>query len=137
MNTRNRAFALGGIVIALAAILILWGTTLTFASQGSQPSREPSLDPTSVVDPKGAQELNLPTAADQAETFADDVYSGLDTTKEIIGKTEARKQAIEQGRTKASGKLKGLAERARQAHEQQDDAILSDTDRRVLKHISE
>jgi hypothetical protein len=137
MNTRNRVFTLGGIVIALAAILILWATTLTFASQGSQPSREPSLDQTSVVDPKGNQALDLPAAADQAETFADDVYSGLDTTKEIIGKTEARKQAIEYGRTKASGKLKGLAERARQAHEQQDDAILSNTDRRVLKHISE
>jgi hypothetical protein len=137
MEARNRAFALGGIVIALAVVLILWATTLTFVSQGVEPSREPSLDRPAMVDPKGEQELDLKTAADQAEALSDDVYSGLDTTKEIIGKTEARKQAIEHGRNKASGKLQGLAERARQAHAQQDDSVLSDTDQRVLKHISE
>lgn len=137
MDIRTRTFALGGLVIALAAILILWATTLTFASEGVRPSREPSLDQPAMVDPKAGQELDLPAAADQAEEFSDDVFSGLETTKEIIGKTEARKEAIEHGRTKASGKLQELAERARQAQEQQDDDILSQTDRRVLKHISE
>ncbi len=137
MGVRNRVLALGGIVLALAVVLILWGTTLTFASQGVKPSREPSLNQPAMVDPKGEQDLDLKAAADQAEDLSNKVFSGLETTKELIGKTEPRKQAIEHGRTKASGKLEGLAERARQADEGQDDSVLSDTDRRVLKHISE
>jgi hypothetical protein len=51
------------------------------------------------------------------------VFSGLDTTKELIGKTKQRNQAIEHGRTTASGKLQELAERARQAHEEHNDQI--------------
>ena len=136
MGVRNRTLALGAIVIALATVLVLWGTAVTFAGQ-DQPSREPSLDRREMVDPASQRDLNLPNAADQAEELSDRVYSGLETTQDLIGKTEARNQAIEHGRTKASGKLQGLAERARQAHEHQDETVLSDTDRRVLKHISE
>jgi hypothetical protein len=135
MGVRDRAFALGALVIALAALLIIWGTTLTFASQGEMPSQEPSLDKSEMVTPQEEQPLDLDAAADQAEALSDNVYSGLDTTKEIIGKTEARKQAIEHGRDKASTKLQDLADRARQ--NQGVEPPLSETDKRVLRHISE
>jgi hypothetical protein len=137
MGVRNRILALGALIIALAAIIILWATTLTFANQDGMPSREPSLDQPDMVDPKSEQGLDLDTAAEQAEDLSKDVYSGLDTTKKIIGKTEARNQAIEQARDKASGKLQDLADRAEQAKQNPGKAPLSDTDRRVLKHISE
>jgi len=51
-------------------------------------------------------------------------------------RAEARNQAIEQGRATASQKLEALGDRARQA-ESLDDDVLSETDKRVLKHISE
>ncbi|PZV16606.1 MAG: hypothetical protein DCF21_10335 [Leptolyngbya sp.] len=49
---------------------------------------------------------------------------------------EARNQAIEQGRATAGQKLEALGDRTRQA-ESLDDDVLSETDKRVLKHISE
>ena len=137
MGVWNRVFALGGIVIALAAIIILWSTAITTASEGLVPGREPSLESPTVVNSDDRRELDLPGAAAQAEALSDQVFSGLETTQKLIGKTEARNQAIEQGRTRARGKLQDLAERARQAHEQSDKTGLSETDRRVLKHISE
>ncbi|WOD39066.1 hypothetical protein [Nodosilinea sp. E11] len=132
MKVRNRILALGAVVLALAVALIFWGTSLTYVSQSAPPPLSQEARP----DPKQNQPLDLDQAADRAEDFSEDVYHGLDTTKEIIGKTEARNQAIEQGRSTASGKLKDLADRARQA-EATGDPVLSETDKRVLKNISE
>ncbi|TVQ09907.1 MAG: hypothetical protein EA368_08530 [Leptolyngbya sp. DLM2.Bin27] len=119
-------------MLTLAVTLILWATSLTYASDG--------IDPTAVapdmVDPKQSQPLDLDQAAERAEDLSDEVYHGLETTKKIIGKTEARNRAIEQGRSTASGKLEDLADRARQA-ESVNDPVLSETDQRVLKNISE
>ncbi|MGB3309866.1 MAG: hypothetical protein WA939_23375 [Nodosilinea sp.] len=89
-----------------------------------------------VVDAKQDLPPSLEQAADQADDLSENVYSGLDTTKKIIGKTEARNQAIEKGRDAASQKLEELSDRARQA-ETYGDEVLSTTDKRVLKHISE
>lgn len=127
MGLRKRIFTLSSAIIAglitIAVGLILWSTTLSSASQGQavESQQEP---------------VQLDQAADQAEDLSENVYSGLDTTKKIIGKTEARNQAIETGRDAASQKLEELSDRARQAEIHGDD-VLSTTDKRVLKHISE
>jgi hypothetical protein len=128
MGVRKRIFTLSGAIvtglIAIAVGLILWSITLSSASQGR------------AIDAQPPQSINLDHAANQADDLAEDVYNGLDTTKQIIGKTEARNQAIEQGRNSASQKLDQLADRARQAEASGDD-VLSTTDKRVLKHITE
>ncbi|MBE9108597.1 hypothetical protein IQ273_04090 [Nodosilinea sp. LEGE 07298] len=127
MGLRKRIFTLSSAIIAglvtIAIGLILWSTTLSSASQGQ--AVKPQQDP-----------VQLEQAADQAADLSEDVYSGLDTTKKIIGKTEARNQAIETGRDAASQKLEELSDRAQQAETHGED-VLSATDKRVLKHITE
>lgn len=75
---------------------------------------------------------DLAARVDQAATG---VYSGLDTTKDLIGKTEVRKEAIEQGRDHAHGKLASLAERIRAAL--RGDAPLNTFDRNAAEHVTE
>lgn len=127
MGVRNRIFILSGSILAglltIATLLILWGTALSPAHQGQ-------------VEAQPAPPLGLEQAAAQADRLSEDVYSGLDTTKKIIGKTEARNQAIETGRDAASQKLEELSDRAQQAKTAGED-VLSTTDKRILKHISE
>lgn len=127
MGVRKRIFilssAIGAGIVTIAIGLILWSTTLSPASQAK------------VVEPEPAP-IQLEQAANQAEDLSKDVYGGLDTTKKIIGKTEPRNKAIERGRDAASQKMKELSDRARQAEESGED-VLSATDKRVLKHISE
>ena len=127
MGLRKPIFILSGSIlvglIAIATMLILWSTVLSPARQAQV---EATPQPT----------LGLEQAADQAEDLSDAVYGGLDTTKEIIGKTPARNQAIEKGRDAASQKLEELSDRARQAETTGED-VLTATDKRVLKHISE
>lgn len=128
MGVRKRIFILGGAIgagiLAIAVGLILWGTSPSLAS------------PDQAVESPQDQQIQLDQAANQADDFSEAVYSGLDTTKEIIGKTEARNQAIEHGRSTASAKLEDLGDRARQAASS-GDQVLSETDKRILKHISE
>ncbi|MBW4481698.1 MAG: hypothetical protein KME14_04055 [Tildeniella torsiva UHER 1998/13D] len=127
MGVRNRIFILSGSILAglltIATVLILWSTALSPARQGQAEA---------ISEPP----LGLEQAADQADKLSNKVYSGLDTTKKIIGKTEARNQAIEKGRDAASQKLEELSDRARQAETAGED-VLTATDKRVLKHISE
>jgi hypothetical protein len=125
MGVRGRIFILSGSILAglitIATVLILRGTAPSLASQGQMGAEPP---------------INLEQAADQAGKLSDNVYSGLDTTKKIIGKTESRNQAIETGRDAASQKMQELSDRAQQAEATGED-VLSTTDKRVLKHISE
>lgn len=126
-GVRKRIFILSGSILAglitIAAVLIFRSTALATSSpaQAVKPQQEP---------------VQLEQAADQADDLSKNVYSGLDTTKKIIGKTEARNQAIETGRDAASQKLKELSDRAQQAETYGED-VLSATDKRVLKHITE
>ncbi len=128
MGLRKRIFTLTGAIAAglliIAVGLIVWGTSLSPASQAR--GTEVPLD----------APVQLERVADQADALSEGVYGGLDTTKEIIGKTEARNQAIETGRDAASQKLEELGDRARQAQESGED-VLSATDKRVLKHMTE
>ncbi|MEA5452200.1 hypothetical protein VB780_26740 [Leptolyngbya sp. CCNP1308] len=125
MGVRGRILILSGSILAglitIATVLILRGTAPSLASQGQVGAVPP---------------VNLEQAADQADKLSDNVYSGLDTTKKIIGKTDARNQAIEKGRDAASQKMQELSDRARQAETAGED-VLTATDKRVLKHISE
>ncbi len=125
MGVRGRIFILSGAIlaglIAIATVLILRGTAPSLASQGQVGVEQP---------------INLEQAADQADKLSDNVYGGLDTTKKNIGKTDARNEAIETGRDAASQKMAELSDRAEQAKSSGED-VLSTTDKRILKHISE
>ncbi|WP_035985714.1 hypothetical protein [Leptolyngbya sp. KIOST-1] len=132
MGVRNRIVALVAVILAIALGLILWGTVLTYAGRGETPFTTGQES----VDPKQGQPLDLEKASQQAENLTEDVYNGLDTTKQVIGKTEGRNEAIEAGRATASNNLRKLAERAEQA-ENSPNTSLSETDKRVLKHLSE
>lgn len=132
MGVRNRILALVAVTLAIALGVILWGTGLTYKSQALEPAVA-GLESKSTVVTEQNQPLDLDAAAAEAETFSEVVYSGLDTTKEKIGKTPARNQAIEQARDQASEQLEALAQRARQAEQGQGE--LSITDERILKHM--
>lgn len=133
MGVRNRIFALVAAVLAMLALVM---TLSVVAGHGIQSSQGPAAAQAEQVGAEPRWPVDLDVAADRAETMADDVYNGLDTTKDIIGKTEARNQAIEHGRSTASDTLDDLADRARQA-QRSDDEVLSETDKRVLQHLSE
>lgn len=77
--------------------------------------------------------LDLQEAAKRVETAAEAVYSGLETTKTLIGKTELRNQAIEGGRDRAKEKLQTLAERALEA--QESGTPLTETEKRILRQF--
>lgn len=76
----------------------------------------------------------LEDLANNVDQAADSVYNGLDTTKDIIGKTELRKEAIEHGRDHASGRLGTLSERIRKAR--QEKQPLRPFDRRTAEHVT-
>lgn len=78
------------------------------------------------------QELDLKKGANQAEIAADKIYKGLDQTKDFIGKTEQRKQVIEQAREHASNRLKEQSERAKSA---ENPDSLDPNERNFLKNI--
>ncbi|MEB3278503.1 MAG: hypothetical protein VKK42_06210 [Lyngbya sp.] len=61
------------------------------------------------------QDVDLDRGANRAESAANNIYKGLDTTKDVVGKTEQRKQVIEKARDHASDRLKEQAERAKSA----------------------
>ncbi|MBW4654257.1 MAG: hypothetical protein KME20_14660 [Kaiparowitsia implicata GSE-PSE-MK54-09C] len=74
-------------------------------------------------------------AADSAERASEQIYEGLDQTKQEIGKTEGRKAVIQKARDHASDKWQSLAEKARTARDS--DAELSPVDQHTLKHLTE
>ncbi|WP_413160747.1 hypothetical protein ACL6C3_19755 [Capilliphycus salinus ALCB114379] len=76
--------------------------------------------------------LDLENGANRAESAADKIYQGLDTTKDVVGKTEQRKQVIEKARDHASDRLKEQSERAKSA---QNPNSLDPNERNFLKNI--
>lgn len=81
-----------------------------------------------------SQSVDLEASANQAETAAEEIYQGLDQTKEFIGKTEDRKQIIEKARDRASSKLEKQAERARSL---ENPASLNPNEINFLKQIQD
>ena len=82
-----------------------------------------------------ASQTELTDLADKVDQAAEEVYGGLDTTKEIIGKTDARKEAIEHGRNRAHQKLGSLAERIRAAL--RGEAPLDELDQVEAEHVTQ
>lgn len=83
------------------------------AYQVSDQPRRQAYNPLSHETTQGG--VDLKTAADNAEQLSKDVFNGLDTTKQIKGKTAKRNQAIEHGRDVAKTKLQEIAGKARSA----------------------
>ncbi|HEY9734751.1 MAG TPA: hypothetical protein V6D06_00665 [Trichocoleus sp.] len=75
--------------------------------------------------------VDLQTAAKKADQLSKDVFSGVDTTMQMKGKTQQRNEAILHGRETASQKLREMADRAREADAPAD---LNPKESRVLKH---
>lgn len=76
---------------------------------------------------------DIEAALERVEEASQSIYSGLDTTQELIGKTEARKQAIEEGRGEASKKLTALISRVKESIDKGEP--LSRTDQKVLLQL--
>lgn len=135
----QRRFSLPQPVILTASAVILIGVFLSslfigreiiYADNVIKNSPEQAIREGTTQD---LQELeNLATKLDKA---ADNIYSGLDTTQEIIGKTEMRKAAIEHGRTHANSKLVKLSNRIRNAL--RGEQPLKPFDRRAAEHVTE
>jgi hypothetical protein len=89
--------------------------------------------PSSPVARVTAEPLESETGARRAEKASEKVFQGLETTKRKIGKTERRKEAIEHGREKASGKLESLADKARRAQESGE--TLTPVEKKILKRL--
>lgn len=89
---------------------------------------DPSHRTASDIDPA---ELDLDRAAHKTEEASRNVFQGIEKAKELKGKgNEANEQIIEQARSKASGKLRDLAQRARSTD---DPETLNPVDRLTLK----
>jgi len=80
-------------------------------------------------------DFDLERAIEQVERASEEIYQGLDRTKELIGKTERRKEAIEHGRNHARERLESLAEKARAA--QREGYILSPKEELLLRRYEE
>lgn len=77
--------------------------------------------------------VDIEAALERVEDASISIYSGLETTQEFIGKTEARKRAIEEGRGEASRKLAALVDRVRESIDKGEP--LSRTDQKVLLQL--
>jgi hypothetical protein len=80
------------------------------------------------------QSEELAVLASRIDQAAERIYSGLDTTQELIGKTAGRKQAIKYGRDQANEQLISLAERLRAALRGEEPLRLFD--QRMARHIA-
>ncbi len=78
------------------------------------------------------QGLDLDAGAEQTKQASKDIFQGLDQAKEEVGKTETRKQSMDYGHQKASGKLEELAERTQAAQTPED---LNPVDRIFVKNL--
>lgn len=87
----------------------------------------------SLVTRATAESLESETGARRAEKASEKVFQGLETTKREIGKTQKRKEAIEEARETASGKLESLADKARRAQESEE--TLTPVEKKILKRL--
>lgn len=97
-----------------------------------------SLTPTAQLTPahpQSEESVDLDKGAEQAKKASEKAFDGLETTKELIGKTEKRKQAIEYGRKKASRKWESIADKAEKA--KKSEASLNDTEKLTLDRMTD
>jgi len=82
---------------------------------------------------RNGESLDLDKAADRADEASEKIFKGLDETKNFVGKTEQRKQAIQHGREHASDKWKSIADKARRAKDSEES--LTPPEEKVLKYF--
>jgi len=80
--------------------------------------------------------VDLDRAAESAERASDQIFEGLEETKEKIGKTEGRKEVIQKARERASEKWQSVADKARDA-QRNPNTELSPVEQKNLKRLSE
>ncbi|MFE4107694.1 hypothetical protein [Almyronema epifaneia] len=125
LHTRLRQIA----AIGLLQLMVWLGSAIAYPAIAVdlQPATNPTTHPFS---PESVETKDLDQAAEAVDRASEGVYQGLETTKQIKGKTELRNQKIEEGRDTASKKLKDLADKARSV----DDADeLTVPEQRVLR----
>jgi NADH:ubiquinone oxidoreductase subunit 5 (subunit L)/multisubunit Na+/H+ antiporter MnhA subunit len=121
------------VLIGLFVASLFIGRLLIFPQTTPESASSPvrtELPPVSEAD-----RADLKALAESVDRSSEEIYSGLEKTKQIIGKTEARKEAIEHGREHASNKLKALADRIWQAVE--NNQPLHWFDRQRAEHLTE
>ncbi|MGG6295313.1 hypothetical protein ACQ4M4_13060 [Leptolyngbya sp. AN02str] len=80
--------------------------------------------------------LDVDKAAESAERASDQIYEGLEQTKQKIGKTEGRNEIIQKARDHASAKWEALADKARDANDTK--AVeLSPVDKHTLTRLQD
>lgn len=121
----------GVLLIGILIISIFIGTGATSAKQSPY---SPSDLTRAAESAQSTSPQDLKQAAEEVDEAAADVYSGLDKTKDIIGKTDARKQAIEHGRDNVSNKLESLSDRVEEAAQQ--NKPLNPSDQRAVEHLT-
>lgn len=139
-NSPEKGLGLGQPMVLTASAIILIGIfllSLFFGREiiyGNKPT-----DMTGTQVGTSAQESvakeDLDDLAARVDKAADNVHSGLQTTKELVGKTESRNEAIEQGRDHAKKRLNSLSERIQKAS--QENRSLHPFDRRMADHVTE
>jgi len=126
------------VVMTAAAILLIGvfvfsifvGREILFVQKSA-----PAPDHSSVEVSKSAPTEELTELADSVDQTAEGLYRGLEKTKQFIGKTEVRKQAIEHGRDHANNRLESLSKRLRNAENQAE--ALRIYDREMAEHLTE
>lgn len=112
------------------SVLVLLVVVMVVASGGSWAIASPTL--ANIPD----KTLDLDRAAQSAERASDQIFEGLEETKEKIGKTEGRKEVIQKAREHASEKWQSLADKARDA-QRNPNTELSPVEQKNLKRLSE
>lgn len=118
------------IAVGLGQLLLI--LSLVFSGLSTAPAAAANLGQ---VPPVPTVPTSTDRAAQKVDRASDKIYEGLDTTKDIIGKTEGRKQVIEQGRQKASQKLEALADKAKSADNP--DAALTKQEKMVIDQLQD
>ncbi|MBE9142538.1 hypothetical protein [Planktothrix mougeotii] len=122
--------------IRWAIAVILVGLIWVGAGIFSTPAFAKSLTPEADfyhVQGGNTENLDLQKASDAAKNASEKVFDQLDTTKNVVGKTEKRKAAIEDARKIAHKKLNDQADRAKAA--ENPDASLGPNDKLFYKGL--
>jgi len=104
-------------------------------SGGAIASPVPTQPPVYRLTENTGSSLDIDQAVDKVERAPNEIYEGLERTKQDIGKTEGRKEIIQKARDHASDKWQSLADKARAA--QEGDTELSPVDQHTLQHLNE
>ncbi|MCD8485579.1 MAG: hypothetical protein LRZ84_02220 [Desertifilum sp.] len=121
--------------IALCFLSILLFGSLAFSPVGSDSAFANPFIKEAESPGKLSEETRIDPhqAARKADEASQKVLENLDKTKEMVGKPGERNRGLEKAREHASQKWESLAEKARQA--ENNDASLTHPEKKALKHV--